>query len=126
MQELATSYHRQGVALNDVTDIFFMRYRLPLWNGVMMNNIFGAVRGYPLVNGPKYAFSKGYRTRAGDRIHFELMLRINPALCAMQLLKFAWPHLIAITRLNPVSPWPHPPTLLPFPPSAQYPLRAPR
>ena len=58
-----------------------------------MNNIFGAVRGYPLVNyfAAKYAFRKGYRARVGDRIHFELMLRINPALCAMPFLKFAWP-----------------------------------
>lgn len=93
MQELATGYHNKGVALNDVTDVFFMRYRLPLWNGVMMNNIFGAVRGYPLVNyfAARYAFSKGYRARVDDRIHFELMLRINPVLCAMPFLKFAWP-----------------------------------
>jgi hypothetical protein len=93
MQELATGYHGAGVALNDVTDVFFMRYRLPLWNGIMMNNIFGAARAYPLVNyfAAKYAFSKGYRARVGDRIHFELMLKVNPGLCAMPFLKFAWP-----------------------------------
>jgi hypothetical protein len=93
MQELAKGYYDAGVALNDVTDVFFMRYRLPLWNGIMMNNIFGAVRAYPLVNyfAAKYAFSKGYRARVRDRIHFELMLKVNPGLCAMPFLKFAWP-----------------------------------
>lgn len=93
MQRLAVGFHRAGVAVNDVTDVFYMRYRLPLWNGMMMNNIFGSTRIYPLVNflAAKYAFSRGYKARVNDRIHFELMLKLNPKLCAMPFLSFAWP-----------------------------------
>jgi hypothetical protein len=93
MQDLAVGYHRAGADLNDVTDVFFMRYRLPLWNGVMMGNIYSSARIYPLVNlaTARYAFSRGFRARVTDRIHFELLLRVNPKLCAMPFLGFAWP-----------------------------------
>lgn len=93
MRGYAMDYWRAGAHLNDVTDIFYMRYRLPLWNGMMMNNIHGAARVYPLVNyfAAKYAFSRGSKARVGDRIHFEIMLKVSPALCAMPFLNFVWP-----------------------------------
>ena len=93
LQELAQGFHHAGVDLNDVSDIFFMRYRLPLWNGIMMNNIFAATRIYPLVNyhAAKYAFSRGFLARIRDRIHFEIMMQVNPGLCSMPFLKSVWP-----------------------------------
>jgi hypothetical protein len=93
MQKLAAEFHDQGVALNDVTDVFFMRYRLPLWNDTLLNNIYVSVRFYPLVNYKvaRYAFAKGHEARIRDRIHFELLLAVNPTLCAMPFLNFAWP-----------------------------------
>lgn len=93
MQSLALDYHHAGADLNDISDIFFMRYRLPLWNGLMMNNIYGASRIYPLINysTAKYAFSRGYLARIRDRIHFEVMLKVNPELCAAPFLKHVWP-----------------------------------
>lgn len=93
MQQLAAGYADQGVPLNDVTDVFFMRYRMPLWNGPLLNNIYGSVRAYPLVNyhAARFAFAKGYESRVADRLHFELMLAINPKLCAMPFLGFVWP-----------------------------------
>lgn len=93
MRDLAIGYVDQGVELNDVTDVFFMRYRLPLWNGVLLNNIYGAVCVYPLVNyrAARYAFSKGYEVRVRNRIHFELLLALNPELCALPFLNYVWP-----------------------------------
>jgi hypothetical protein len=93
MRQLAMSYFEQGADLNDISDIFFMRYRMPLWNGPLLNNIYGGVRVYPLANYhvAKLAFSKGYQSRVNDRIHFELLLRINPELCAAPFLGFVWP-----------------------------------
>lgn len=93
MRQLAMNYHEQGAELNDISDIFFMRYRLPLWNGVLLNNIYGGVRVYPLANYKvaKLAFSKGYKSRLKNRIHFELLLKINPELCASPFLGFVWP-----------------------------------
>lgn len=58
-----------------------------------MNNIFNATRVYPLVNyqAAKYAFSRGYLARVRDKLHFEIMLQINPSLCAFPFLGFTWP-----------------------------------
>lgn len=93
LQTLARQYAIQGADLNDVSDIFFMRYRLPLWNGVLLNNIYGSLRLYPLVDiqCARLAFEKGHRFRISDRLHFELLIRINPQLAAMPFLQFAWP-----------------------------------
>lgn len=93
MQRLALRYAREGADLNDITDIFFMRYRLPLWNGILLNNIYSTLRLYPLVDYrcAKFAFQKGYRFRVSDRLHFELLIRINPELAAMPFLQFVWP-----------------------------------
>ncbi len=98
MQELAGEFHANGAALNDVTDVFFMRYRLPLWNGVLLNNIYGFIRSYPLVNykAARYAFAKGHEARIRDRIHFELLLAVSPELCSMPFLHFEWPKEYAV------------------------------
>jgi len=93
LRELARGLHDDGAEFNDISDIFFMRYRLPLWNGIMMNNIFGGVRIYPLVSigVAREAFKTGYGSRISDRIHFELLLRIAPQLLALPFYGKVWP-----------------------------------
>lgn len=93
MIALARDLWCDGAELNDITDIFYMRYRLPLWNGAMMNNIYSGVRLYPLVNYhvARLAFRMGFRARVSDQIHFEAMLRLSPELLSFPFLGFVWP-----------------------------------
>ena len=105
LQKLAKYYADSGANLNDITDIFFMRYRLPLWNGIMMNNIYGSVRLYPLLDrlGGTIAFRLPHEHRAGDRLHFHLLRRLDPELCKIPFLKNAWSSLVrdeAKSRFN--------------------------
>lgn len=93
LQNRALEFHRQGAGLNDVTDVFFLRYRLPLWNGVLQNNLFNQVKIYPLLDyrAACRAQNFDYKDRVEDRLHFELMAEINPRLCELPFYKFTWP-----------------------------------
>jgi len=93
LQAYALDYLDMGAEYNDVSDIFFMKYRLPHWNGVIGSNLYGSTKVYPLVNYElgKLAFSGGYKHRVTDRLHFEIMARLNPKLTSMPFFKFAWP-----------------------------------
>lgn len=92
LQQMAVATFEQGVDFNDVTDVFFLRFRLPHFSGALLNNVHNFLRLYPLVNRHAClrAYQHSYRERVTDRMHFELMRELNPSLCELPFAGYTW------------------------------------
>lgn len=83
---------RAGFPLNDISDLFYFEFRLPLWNGVLHNNIYGQLRVCPLLNLDLASLgaSLGFEARVQDQLHHLIMHRIDPATAEIERVGPVW------------------------------------
>ncbi|MBN2493227.1 MAG: methyltransferase domain-containing protein [Deltaproteobacteria bacterium] len=95
-QQIAQKYE-EGAALNDIVNLLYVENRMALWAGILLNNISGSIRIYPLVNfkATRLAFLSDSRQRQIDRIHFEAMRRLEPGLVEIPFMNTTWSSALA-------------------------------
>lgn len=81
-----------GVPLNDLPEVFYVQNRLPLWSGILSSNSPSHVRITPLAHPVVSAicYRGGHAVRRSERMHFELLRRLDTWLPAAPFLKDTW------------------------------------
>jgi hypothetical protein len=84
--------HEQGVPLDDLDEVAYAEFRLPLWAGTISSNTAGDVRFFPLVHPDLIALSYrgGVLTRQTQWLHFELIKRLHAPLTEVPFLGEGW------------------------------------
>ena len=92
LRSMAFQWLDRKADANDISDLFYVRNRLPHWNGVIFNNLRASVRVTPLANyrAAKLAFRTKFDHRLQDRYHFEVMSRLRPDLACEPFLDNQW------------------------------------